>query len=253
MAAPGGRRATEKRSDRSRQKAAPPAQPPGLGNPDRWTPAELFFCDEREKYVGDADGLKQLQKKAAQQGLDLEKESESFREELRAYVGAKPYSRRKSYANKLTFLARRVVVGGEEVDVLIPADFLTDPENDFELRKYVERLTGDPALVWKWYRQAEKVRNIRRRFRRALRGAADQGRPKGQKDSRPRVPREPNPDRENARVDQLIALWISQGHARRGLLKAARAQVEIETGKGYEALKKRRQRESRKARAARAG
>jgi hypothetical protein len=164
-----------------------------LDDPARYTAAEFFYLSEREgyrkRYPETADeGLKLLIKRAARKGLDLLRDSQSCRDELRSLIGAdelrrllglKPYTRGISYSEKLVFEARGVLAHGERTNVIIPADFLTDPVNDFELRRYVERLVGDSKRVWKWYRQAEQVRNLQRSFRLAARGAADQGRPKG--------------------------------------------------------------------------
>jgi hypothetical protein len=204
-------------------------------------------------------------------GLDPE-DSESFREDMdictRVEREPRRGERRRLWRPSLVFHARRAGLaspGETPADVLILARQLRSPDPKFlaylkemlgteRVESWIRELEGD---LWENPKSGKRswrggVDGLKRRVRRAARGAANQGRRKGQKDARPRARREPHPDSENARVDKLIADWISQGHPRRGLLKAARAQVEIETGKGHEALKKRRQRESREARAARA-
>lgn len=174
----------------------PSASRLGLGDPARYTAAECFHLREREKYLDecrkkypnddDAGLLKRYLKWARQQGHNLLKDSESLCEEVRAHVGPEPYSRErfKNYKDVPAFFVGGVVVGGEQTDALIPADFLTNPE----LRQWVERLTGDPALVQRWSDQAARFGNVWLRFLRASKGAADQGRPRGKpKVQRPHV------------------------------------------------------------------
>jgi hypothetical protein len=178
--------------------------------------AEGFYWKEQGKYPADADGRRRLAKRAGQQGFNLEKDSESFRREMHLFTGTAPYSRRVSPVGKLTFLAMNVFVRGERTDVIVQADFLTDPTNDYELRKWVEELTGDPALVQKWSEEAEGVRNLRLSFRRASKGAPDQGRPAG---GSPRL-RRPDVVASNTEYfKRRVAAEKKAGERRRGLDK----------------------------------